>query len=90
MEDEVARRQIAILNRQVLAMRDVVSRLLAYEALRHDDPEELFRELSEAVEEKIASLSTRKRAASIDLEEGIRKEIDWFVSAARLGAGDAE
>jgi hypothetical protein len=83
MEDAVARKRITILNRQVLAMRDVVSRLLAYEALRQRDPEDLFRELSEAVDEKIARLSKGKLGTPLELEEGIRKEIDWFVSAAR-------
>ena len=81
MEDTEARAIIKTLTLRVLAMRDVVARLLAYEARRHGDPAELLRDFSEATESRIAQVSSRK--PSLASEEGIRKEIDWIVAAAQ-------
>jgi hypothetical protein len=83
MEDKEARKLISELALRVLAMRDVVARLVAYEAQRRDDPDELLRDFAEATETHIADVSRRRGKPSVIGEEGIRKEVDWIVAAAR-------
>jgi hypothetical protein len=82
MDDKQAPEVIATLTLRVLAMRDVLARLLAYEALRHERSEDLLRDFSEATETRIAHVSSARKP-SMMAEEGIRKEIDWIVAAAR-------
>jgi hypothetical protein len=81
MNDE----QFATFMARVLAMRDVVARLLAYEAERAPDKTEFLREISDATDERIHRVT---KAQSVDqetlaLQEKIRREIDWLVAAAR-------
>lgn len=66
---------------QIMAIRAVVAPLLAYEAARYENPDDLFRAISEGIEQMLARHT--KGSAVMDLEEGVRREIDWFVAAAR-------
>jgi hypothetical protein len=66
---------------KLLVIRAIVSRLLAYEAARHREPDAVFCEISEAVEKLLARHT--KGIAVLDLEEGVRREVDWFVAAAK-------
>ncbi len=82
--DEETREQIALLSARQLATRETVARLLAYEALRHDDPKGLLQHFSEA-----ADYSIDKNAAGLPIgpammkaQEASRSEMDWMVAAA--------
>lgn len=83
MENKQGPNPLAQLTFRVLAMRDVVVRLLAYEAQRWENPDDLFRDFAENIEGRITRVSTRAQKPSIQSEEGIRKEIDWILAAAR-------
>jgi hypothetical protein len=65
----------------LIALRAVMARLLAHEAARYDDPNQIFRDISEGMDKMLARHSSH--AATIDLEEGVKKEIDWLIAASR-------
>lgn len=67
---------------RLIALRAVVAHLLAYEAARSSDPDSLYRQIAENVEGLIARHSHGRPV--MDLEEGVRKEIDWFVAARSI------
>jgi hypothetical protein len=84
--DEEALDGLAQLYVMVLAMRDVVTRLVAYEALRHPDgPESLLHEISEASDTRLDEV--RKKLGNdspLNMEEGVRKNIDLLLAQVRL------
>jgi hypothetical protein len=83
MEDTDARDQLALLSARVLAIRDVVARLVAYEANRWPDPNKLLRDFSEAVDARLHSLPPNDDNSMMTLHETIRREVDWIVEAAQ-------
>ena len=93
MEDKDARETIALLMARVLAIRDVVARLVAYEAKRWPDPAKLLQDFSEATEIRIHHVTGGRDISpqTLALQEAIRREVDWIVGAARNSlSGDAE
>jgi hypothetical protein len=84
MEDKEARDQLALLTARVLGIRDVVARLLAYEATRATDPTSLLQSFSEATDQRIHWATDGHEATepALWLVEAMRKEIDWIVAAA--------
>ena len=84
--DKEALGGLAELYVMVLAMRDVMTRLVAYEALRHPDgPEGFFHEISEASDARLDEV--RKKLGNdspLSMEEGVRRNIDLLVAQARL------
>jgi hypothetical protein len=81
MDTENIQQQIDKITVSIIAIRVVVARLLGHEASRYSDPNDLFRAISEGIEEMLSRHS--KGLPVMDLEEGVRNEIDWFVAAAR-------
>jgi len=81
MSDEQSRTTSA----RLLAMRDVIIRLLAYEARRHPDPRRLFDEFSTATTDKLqeATGSEPTDETIILFQEMVQKEVDRIVGAAR-------
>ena len=81
MSDEEGR----VLSARILAIRDVIIRLLAYEARRHPDQRRLFDEFSTATEEKLqeATGSEPIDETVILFQEMVQKEVDRIVGAAR-------
>ena len=84
--DKEALGGLAELYVMVLAMRDVMARLMAYEALRHPDgPEGFLREVSEASDARLDEVGNQLGDASpLNMEEGVRRNIDLLVAQARL------
>jgi hypothetical protein len=84
-DDEPLNDDIVELYAMVLALRDVVARLTAYEAMRHPDgAEELFREIAESSDAKVAETAeTLGDDSPLGLEEGVRRHIDLLIQAAR-------
>jgi hypothetical protein len=84
--DEKTREQFILLTLQTLAVRDVVARLLAYEAARREDPMALLRDFSEATDERIhhEAQGLDLGPKTIEAQEILRKEVDWMVNAARV------
>lgn len=74
--------QIESLQAQVLAIRDVVARLVAYEASRHENPDDLLRDVSEAGDARI-DRDTPPNESQMRMREIMRAQIDWMVAAAR-------
>jgi hypothetical protein len=66
----------------IATMRVIVARLLAHEAARYDDPNDLFRAMSDGLEAQFARVA-EKSGNQIDLEEKMKTEMEWFFAAAR-------
>lgn len=87
MADDLIRDELASLIARVLGIRDVVSRLVAYEASRHSDHEGLFRHISDATASNI--YRTEKKDGrppsreTMILQEQIQNEVDTIVAEAR-------
>jgi len=83
--DEETREAITSLTARHLVVREMVARLLAYEALRHDDQEGLLRSFSEGIEHSIfrAQEGTTPGPKTMKAQEDARIESDWMVAAAR-------
>jgi len=83
--DEETREAIALLNARQLVVREAVARLLAYEALRHDDPNGILRDFSEAADRSIDRAATALPIGpkTIKAQEAARTESDWLIAAAR-------
>jgi hypothetical protein len=83
--DEETRDAIALITVRHLVVREMVARLLAYEALRHDDPEGLLRHFSEGVEHSIyrAEEGTEVGPKTMKAQKAAQDESDWMVAAAR-------
>jgi hypothetical protein len=81
------------LTARMLGLRDVMIRLVAYEAQRRDDPEALFQVVAGATEKRIYR-TTANRAlteGAIEMQEEIQATVDQIVAAARkVAAGDTE
>jgi hypothetical protein len=92
MEDKEVREKYALLTARVLAIRDVVARLLAYEAKRWPDPLKLLEDFSEATDSRIHAVTGDRNlsAGAMALQETIRKETDWIVALARDSLSDDE
>jgi hypothetical protein len=92
MPDEEAREKVIDLTARVLAIREVVARLVAYESLRWPDPTKILENFSDATAEHIYNIS-RDRPTNVGMiafQEKVQKEVDWIVAAARkMGEGDA-
>jgi hypothetical protein len=75
---------LANLTTTTLAMRDVLIVLLAYQAQQTGDPDEVFRRISNALNQKISSSEGVPEIGSQpELIEGLRMQIDSIVGAAR-------
>jgi hypothetical protein len=83
--DEETREAIVLLSARQLVVREAVARLLAYEALRHDDPNELLQHVSQAADHSIDrnAVGLPIGPATMKAQEVARAESDWLVSAAR-------
>jgi hypothetical protein len=70
---------------RILAMRDVIIRLLAYEARRHPDQRRLFDEFSSATADKLQEATGTEPIDEtvILFQEMVQKEVDRIVGAAR-------
>lgn len=70
---------------QILAIRDVVARLVAYEAYRAPDPEGIYQDVSHASDYRIDRLGAGRDLSQDDLkfQEEWRRTVDWIVAAAR-------
>jgi hypothetical protein len=82
MPDDEAREGIAKLLLQHLALRDVVSRLVALEAARSGDPERVLQRFVDGVDARIDT-PREGRAFRLQHAEIIRIEIDQIISDAR-------
>jgi hypothetical protein len=78
-EDERARTDIVALAARSLALRDIVARLLAYEATRADDPNSMLQDFSDAGNKRVARLPQKH----MQYAELIQKEFDWVVLMAK-------
>ncbi len=85
MKDNKARLDIQSLNARVLAIRDVVARLVAYESARWPDPDEVLNNFADARIERHAKMNAEKppSPAVIAFQEEIQREIDWIMASAR-------
>jgi hypothetical protein len=92
MEDEEARKKIAELAYRVLAQRDVVARLLAYETARWPNQTQLLEDFSSAPLKRLRTLDKGREpsASAIWGEEIMQREIDWIVAAARMMAAEGD
>jgi hypothetical protein len=81
MDDEHWRR----LTVRILAIRDVVGRLVAYEASRHADPRLFFEEVSQATTERIlmATGAEPDDANVLEFQEMLQREVDSIVGMAQ-------
>ena len=75
--------ELSVLNARVIALRDVVVRLVAYEAWRRDDPEPLFQAISGATERRIHRASAERPPLPEGMHEEVQKTVDLIVRAAR-------
>jgi hypothetical protein len=87
MEDDV-REQLALLTARVLGMRDVVARLLAYEADRSPEPIQLLQHFAEATAERTQDVIAGATEGAMLAQETIQKEVDWIVAAAQQMIAD--
>jgi hypothetical protein len=73
------------LTARVLAIRDVVARLLAYESARWEEPALLFNDISDTTAKRIYDLMGKRNLtpATIALQEFIQKEVDFVVTMAQ-------
>ena len=85
MEDKEIRDQFLELQARSLAIRDVVTRLLAYESTKWDDPPVLFNDISETTAKRIYDLLGKRSSSSrtILFQELLQKEVDMIVTMAR-------
>lgn len=76
--------EIKVLSARLMAHRDVVARLLAFEALRSPDPDALFRDVSDATDHRIYGLEAGREMTdqATAFQEKWRAEVDWLVGAA--------
>jgi hypothetical protein len=77
MDDEHWRR----LTVRILAIRDVVGRLVAYESRRHADPRLFFEEISQATAERIqmATGAEPDDVNILEFQEMLQREVDSIV-----------
>ncbi len=71
---------------RVLAMRDLLTRLLAYEAKRHPDQNLWFEEISNTTAAKsreVTKSDSLDDKTSITFQENIQSEMDNMIGAAR-------
>jgi len=85
VEDKEIRDQFLELQARSLAIRDVVTRLLAYESTKWDDPPVLFNDISETTAKRIYDLLGKRSSSSrtILFQELLQKEVDMIVTMAR-------
>lgn len=90
--DKETREAFEILTVRLLAVRDVVARLLAYEAMRHHDPRGLLQHFSDATDHRIDRSGDGLKIGpeTMKVQEAARKELDWMVAAARAMIEAAE
>jgi hypothetical protein len=86
MEDHDARERLAILNAQLKGIVDVVARLVAYEAARWPNPNQIYQDFAEATALHTDAMSKRRKLTSgaIAFQEEAQKQVDWIVAAARM------
>jgi hypothetical protein len=63
-------------------LRDIVTRLLAYEASRSGNPEALFKEFMEDTDSRVDAFSADKPEYLRALE-GVRMEVEFIIATAR-------
>jgi hypothetical protein len=86
MVQRTTRQQFDIVTARILAVRDVVARLLAYEAARWPDPFRILEDFSSATDMHIHQFAEPGQVDDSELrfQEEIRMQVDWIVSAARI------
>jgi hypothetical protein len=93
MDDEELAKSLHLLLARTLATRDVVARLVAYEAARWPDPTKMYEDFSDATAQHLHEVTAGRPLSpgSIALQEAIQKEVDWIVAVARrMGDEDKE
>jgi hypothetical protein len=78
------------LTARVFGLRDVVIRLLAYEARRRDDPEALFQAVAGATEWRIHQTTAGRSPTegTLEMQEEVQTTVDQIVAAARKVAAE--
>lgn len=93
MTTEEIEKKLHQLSGQILGLRDVVARLVAYQAARSSDKEALFQEISEATNYRIHGIQ-KGRDPTLDalrFQEEWQRTVDWIVAAARkMGEGGTD
>jgi len=87
LDEKAIHAEIATLSAKFLSLRDIVARLVAYEATRAPDPAARLNEFSESATAHI--FDTEKRMGEVPdlfamkMSAVIQEEVDWVVEAAR-------
>lgn len=80
--------EMMTLQAEILAIRDVVARLVAFEAMRWPEPSKIFENFSSATD--LHLIQTQHGQApgrgAMTAQEEIRRTVDWIVSSARTMA----
>lgn len=81
--------EVTTLTARVLGIRDVVIRLLAYEASRRDDAGPLFQAVAGATERRIHETTAGRplTKGAIEMQEEVQRTVDSIVGAARKIVG---
>ena len=87
-QDDEARAQILALTARSMAVRDIVARMLAYEAKRSSDPMALLQNYSDHADGKLER-AEKASPELIETSETLRAETDWILVEAKalLDAG---
>lgn len=86
MVDKALRQHLDLVCARILAVRNVVARLLAYEAARWPDPNTVFEGFSTTTDAHIHQLTKPGQVDDSELrfQEEIRMQVDWIIANARL------
>jgi hypothetical protein len=87
--DQALYEELRDLRIQVLAIRDVVARLLAYEADRAADPLALLRNFEEGTMRRMEKISSDSQGA-MNVAEKLQTEVDRIIIMARSALGGDE
>ena len=82
--------ELSLLSARVLAIRDVVAQLVAFEALRSPNSKDVYQEIADGTAKSIYAQDVRYRREgreaapeAVAFQEEIQKQVDWIVEAAR-------
>jgi hypothetical protein len=70
---------------RILAIRDIVSRLVAYESRRHANPRLFFEEISQSTERRIQTATGAEPddPTVFEFQESLQREVDSIVGEAQ-------
>lgn len=85
--DDVHWRRLTV---RILAIRDVVGRLVAYEARRQSDPRLFYEEISQATGKQleIATGAEPDDPTVVEFQEALQREVDSIVAMAQRVAAE--